>query len=143
MKGDFSKSTSDPKKHYSEVPMQQGQVQSDADSNEKQDINRELMLDANATAGLLCEIFGVEMTASPTECAACDNEAEVGHYWHSRRDPALCFDVLRARMWCCESFRRRMRSISMRAAQCIFTWKNQKGIGTECKRIYRWRRVAI
>jgi hypothetical protein len=45
---------------------------------ETRDINRELMLDANATAGLLYEIFGVEMTASPTECAHCGNEAEVG-----------------------------------------------------------------
>lgn len=42
------------------------------------DINRELMLDANATAGVLYEIFGVEMTASPTECAHCGNEGEVG-----------------------------------------------------------------
>ena len=45
---------------------------------ETTDINRELMLDANATAGLLYEIFGVEMTASPTECANCGNEAEMG-----------------------------------------------------------------
>ncbi|RPJ28863.1 MAG: hypothetical protein EHM33_03065 [Chloroflexi bacterium] len=36
------------------------------------------MLDANATAGVLYEIFGVEMTASPTECAHCGNEGEVG-----------------------------------------------------------------
>jgi Family of unknown function (DUF6510) len=42
------------------------------------DINRALMLDANATAGLLYEIFGVEMTASPTECANCGNEGEIG-----------------------------------------------------------------
>lgn len=42
------------------------------------DINRELMLDANAAAGILDEIFGVEMTAAPTECANCGNEAEVG-----------------------------------------------------------------
>ena len=45
---------------------------------ETRDINRELMLDANAIAGLLFEIFGVEMTASPTECANCGNEAEIG-----------------------------------------------------------------
>jgi len=45
---------------------------------ETTDINRELMLDANATAGVLYEIFGVEMTASPTECASCGNEGEVG-----------------------------------------------------------------
>jgi len=42
------------------------------------DINRELMLDANAAAGLLYEIFGVEMTAAPTECANCGNEGEIG-----------------------------------------------------------------
>lgn len=45
---------------------------------ETTDINRELMLDANATAGLLYEIFGVEMTAAPTECANCGNEDEIG-----------------------------------------------------------------
>ena len=46
--------------------------------DEMTDINRELMLDANATAGLLYEIFGLEMTASPTECANCGNEGEIG-----------------------------------------------------------------
>ena len=45
---------------------------------ETTDINRELMLDANATAGLLYEIFGTEMTASPMECATCGYESEVG-----------------------------------------------------------------
>ena len=45
---------------------------------ETTDINRELMLDANATAGLLYEIFGVEMTAEPTECANCGKEDEIG-----------------------------------------------------------------
>ena len=45
---------------------------------EMTDINRELMLDANATAGLLHEIFGLEMTAEPTECANCSKEAEMG-----------------------------------------------------------------
>ena len=45
---------------------------------ETTDINRELMLDANAAAGLLYDIFGVEMTASHTECANCGNESEMG-----------------------------------------------------------------
>ena len=45
---------------------------------ETNDINRELMLDANAAAGLLEEIFGAEMTASPTECAHCGKEGEIG-----------------------------------------------------------------
>ena len=42
------------------------------------DMNRELMLDANAVAGVFQEIFGVEMTAAPTECASCGAEGEVG-----------------------------------------------------------------
>lgn len=45
---------------------------------ESNDINHELMLDANAAAGVLYEIFGTEMTASPTECAHCGREGEIG-----------------------------------------------------------------
>src|ERR1044071_6065434 len=40
MKGDISRDTFDPKKHYSGVRMQQGRVQLDADFNEQQAINR-------------------------------------------------------------------------------------------------------
>ena len=42
------------------------------------DMNHELMLDANAAAGLLQEIFGTDMTAAPTECANCGQEGEMG-----------------------------------------------------------------
>ena len=42
------------------------------------DTNRELMLDANAVAGLLMDIFGGEMTAEPSECAHCGNQAQMG-----------------------------------------------------------------
>lgn len=38
----------------------------------------ELTLGANAVAGLLQDVFGAEMTASPTECSSCGNEAEIG-----------------------------------------------------------------
>ena len=53
------------------------------------DINRELMLDANATAGMLYEIFGVEMTTSPTECANCGNEGEMGTLLAFTRGPGI------------------------------------------------------
>ena len=46
--------------------------------NIRTDINYELMVDANAVAGLLEEIFGMEMTAQPGECAHCGNQAEIG-----------------------------------------------------------------
>jgi hypothetical protein len=42
------------------------------------DLNRALTLDGNAAAGLLQEIFGVEMTANPAECANCGNVSEMG-----------------------------------------------------------------
>ena len=56
---------------------------------ERTDINRELTLDANATAGLLYEIFGAEMTASPTECAHCGNEGEVGELLAFTQGPGI------------------------------------------------------
>ena len=56
---------------------------------ETTDINRELMLDANATAGILREIFGVEMTASPTECANCGNEGEIGELLAFTQGPGI------------------------------------------------------
>ena len=46
--------------------------------NPETDINRELMLDGNAMAGLLHEIFALEMTASPTECVNCGHEHQLG-----------------------------------------------------------------
>jgi hypothetical protein len=42
------------------------------------DMNRSLMLDGNALAGVLQEIFSMEMTTSPTECAHCGYEGEMG-----------------------------------------------------------------
>ena len=42
------------------------------------DTNRALMVDANAVAGLLKDVFGGEMTAEPTECAHCGKQAEMG-----------------------------------------------------------------
>jgi hypothetical protein len=40
MKGDFSRPTFDPARHYAGVRMQQGRVQLDADWNEQGDITR-------------------------------------------------------------------------------------------------------
>ncbi len=42
MKGDFTRSTFDPTKHYTSVCMQQGRVPMDADWNEAQDIGKQL-----------------------------------------------------------------------------------------------------
>jgi uncharacterized protein DUF6510 len=45
---------------------------------EHDDMNRTMMLDGNAAAGVLQEIFAGEMTATPTECANCGYEGEIG-----------------------------------------------------------------
>lgn len=39
---------------------------------------QKLVLDGNAAAALLQEVFGLEMTDSPTECANCGNVAQLG-----------------------------------------------------------------
>ena len=47
-------------------------------SDQSEDINRELMVDGNAVAGLLQDVFGLEMTASPAECAHCGQVNDLG-----------------------------------------------------------------
>jgi hypothetical protein len=42
------------------------------------DANRSTMLDGNAAAGILSEIFTLEMTSSWLECANCGREGEMG-----------------------------------------------------------------
>ena len=42
------------------------------------DLNRALMVDGNALAGMLQEVFSLEMTASPTQCAHCGYQGEMG-----------------------------------------------------------------
>lgn len=53
------------------------------------DLNRELMLDANAVAGVLQETFGAEMTVAPTTCAHCGREAEMGTLLAFTRGPGI------------------------------------------------------
>ena len=42
------------------------------------DANAAMVLDGNAVAGLLGEIFGAEMTANDAECASCGRVHAVG-----------------------------------------------------------------
>ena len=42
------------------------------------DMNRALMVDGNAVAGLLREVFAFEMTTSPTKCAHCGAVGALG-----------------------------------------------------------------
>ena len=64
------------------------------------ELNRELMLDGNAVAGVLQEIFGLEMTASPTECAHCGAANDIGALWAFTQAPGMvlrcpaCEDVM-------------------------------------------------
>jgi hypothetical protein len=47
------------------------------------------MLDGNSAAGVLAEIFGVEMTATPTECDNCGHEWELGSLLTFAQAPGL------------------------------------------------------
>jgi hypothetical protein len=42
------------------------------------DFSRSLMLDGNAAAGILSEIFALEITPNPVECAHCGQEGAIG-----------------------------------------------------------------
>lgn len=42
------------------------------------DAIRSMILDGNAAAGILSEVFALEMTSASMECANCGNEGEIG-----------------------------------------------------------------
>jgi hypothetical protein len=41
------------------------------------DMNGQLMLDGNAAAGTLADVFGADMTVAPAKCAHCGNVARM------------------------------------------------------------------
>jgi Family of unknown function (DUF6510) len=57
--------------------------------NDLVETSRDFVLDANSVAGLLTEIFNVEMTAEMVECAHCGNEAEIGTLLAFTRGPGV------------------------------------------------------
>ena len=92
MKGDFSRNTFDPKKHYSQVLMQQGRVQVDADWNEQQAIHQHRIeteaLDIIGKCGASEDNPGFEITGGIEDFTVgagrfyvdgilCENETEV------------------------------------------------------------------
>jgi len=53
------------------------------------DMAGSLTLDANAVAGRMRELFGIEMTAVPSACAHCGNVAEMGTLKAFTRGPGV------------------------------------------------------
>jgi uncharacterized protein DUF6510 len=53
------------------------------------DMDTALMLDGNAVAGQLQQIFGREMTTAMARCAGCGNEAEMGALMAFTRAPGV------------------------------------------------------
>jgi hypothetical protein len=51
--------------------------------------DRETVLDGNAAAGILVEVFGYEMTDAPSRCAHCGNEGAVGALVAYTRAPGV------------------------------------------------------
>lgn len=58
-------------------------------TDDSADIDRAGVLDANAVAGLLQDVFGAEMTAAPSQCDHCGNEAAVGTLIAYTRAPGV------------------------------------------------------
>ena len=61
----------------------------DPTTAEATDITRELMLDGNAVAGILHEIFAAEMTMTPTQCANCGLEGAIGALLAFTQSPGI------------------------------------------------------
>jgi hypothetical protein len=51
-----------------------------------------IMLDGNALAGVMHELFNTEMTIAPVECASCGRVGELGSLWLFNASPGyvLC-----------------------------------------------------
>lgn len=54
-----------------------------------EDVNHALMLDGNAAAGILNEIFALEMTTNEIECAYCGREGEIGTLLAFTQSPGI------------------------------------------------------
>jgi len=57
--------------------------------DDQADMNTALMVDGNAVAGQLQQIFGREMTTAIARCAGCANDAEMGALMAFMRGPGV------------------------------------------------------
>jgi hypothetical protein len=57
--------------------------------NDQADMNTALMLDGNAVAGELQQIFGRDMTMAVARCAGCSRDAEMGALMAFTRGPGV------------------------------------------------------
>ena len=57
--------------------------------NDEMDTNTALMVDGNAVAGELEQIFGRDMTVAVARCAGCDRESELGALMAFTRGPGV------------------------------------------------------
>ncbi|TMC43782.1 MAG: hypothetical protein E6J25_04790 [Chloroflexi bacterium] len=89
--------------------------------NDDADMNTALMLDGNAVAGQLQQIFGREMTTAMARCAGCGNDAEMGALMAFTRAPGCAARLARRRLH--GSWRRPPR----------FTWRPVAPLTFVCK----------
>ncbi len=57
--------------------------------NDEPDMNTALMVDGNAVAGQLQQIFGRDMTMAMARCAGCAHDAEMGALMAFTRGPGV------------------------------------------------------
>ncbi len=86
---------------------------------EEHDLSSQLMLDANAVAGEMEELFGFEMTVFAHRCAHCGNEGAVGTLLAFTHGPgtvlrcSVCRDVVIRWVRSPEGIRLDMRGVAV------------------------------
>jgi hypothetical protein len=65
--------------------------------DDETDMNMALMLDGNAVAGQLQQIFGRDMTTAVARCAGCGQDAEMGALMAFTRGPGVVLRCPRCR----------------------------------------------
>ena len=66
--------------------------------NDEADMNTALMVDGNAVAGELQQIFGRDMTMTVARCAGCSRDAEIGALMAFTRGPGVVLRCLACQM---------------------------------------------
>ena len=59
------------------------------DMNQETGLDRALMVDGNAVAGLLCEIFAMEATTGEVQCVSCGRRGEIGSLFAFTQAPGV------------------------------------------------------
>jgi hypothetical protein len=73
------------------------------DTADVSDVVAARRLDGNEAAGVLAELFAVDLTEARSRCASCGSTAMIGAHYLYADTPALVLAARAAPGWCCAS----------------------------------------